>query len=161
MGDGGRCTVDLGPCEQAGIVSETIYRLARDPGDYRRAQALAKVRGAYQGPLGFPTVLAERDGKVVGFVSTHPKADAVLCDRLAVAEEIEKPARVIFKLAEAYERVMWMAGIRAYYIWIENGNTELLPLVTRLYGEPYHVDAEHHWFRVDLGARKHDNAHLH
>lgn len=140
-------------------MSETIYRLAKGPADYRRAQAIAKVRGAYQGPMGFPTVLAERDGEVIGFVSTHPKADAVLCDRLAVSGQIENPSRLVFRLAEAYERVMWMAGVRVFYIWIENGNEDLLPLVTRIYGNPYHVDAEHTWFRVDIGAR--NNAHLH
>jgi hypothetical protein len=132
-------------------MSETVYKLATTLADYRRAQALCKERGPYQGPMAFPTVLAWRGDEVIGFVSTHPDATAVLCDRVAIVEGA--PKKTVLSMMDAYERVLWAAGVRVYYIWIEKDNGQALTATAKLYGEPYHIDDEHAWFRIDLRGR--------
>lgn len=92
----------------------TLYRLATSPADYRKCHALMRASNPTSGntpKLGYPTVVAEKDGTVVGFISTvrHPK--------LIVAGPVHAPNGIIaLRLFEAYENFLWHAGVRGYLI---------------------------------------------
>ena len=86
----------------------TLYRLATTPADYRKCHKIIKPL-AWK--LSYPTVMAERDGDLLGFLSTlrHPKR--------VVAGPIHAPNGIVMlRLAEAYENFLWTAGVRVYLV---------------------------------------------
>lgn len=92
----------------------TKYRLATSPNDYKACRALfAENHGADPDhSLTFPTVLAERNGEVVGFLSTWDDKKALIAGPLEV-----KGGKNIFtfiRLIEAYENVMRSAGVTQF-----------------------------------------------
>lgn len=121
----------------------THYRLATCPVDYRKCRALMPEPV----PLSFPTVMAERNGQVVGFLATQPKKDAVVAGPLWLRE---RAPFVTLRLLEAYDNVMRAAGIAAYHFHIEGANPTWRSQVERLGFEPWHGDETGVWYRRTL-----------
>lgn len=112
---------------------DTTYRLARPGGEFNRLYALAKRAGGriHKGDFGFPTIVAERDGKVIGFVATKPDDRAVIAGPLVIEGEKGNPF-VFLRLAEAYENVMRLVGVKVYLHAIDKGRPEHVAFMERL-----------------------------
>lgn len=97
--------------------TSTHYRISTEldePNLHVMAQGLV--------PRRFPTVVAERDGQIIGFLGTHDRRDAILAGPL----EVELPsgrhrAVVAMRLIQAYENVLTLAGIDHYFYVAEPG----------------------------------------
>lgn len=84
---------------------KTTYRLAAVPSDYRAVRALSGTTER----MTWPTVVAERDGRIIGCFGTYFSDDAI------VAGAMHAPHAIVgLRLIEAYERVLRLAGVRSY-----------------------------------------------
>lgn len=125
----------------------TSYRLATTPADYRKCQALMRE---YREPvpLSFPTVMAERDGELIGFLSTHTKHGAVVAGPLVIREGLR--AFTMVRLIEAYDRVMWRAGVKSYHFHVSAANAQWREQIERFGMTPWHTDEQGAWFKREL-----------
>ena len=110
----------------------TTYRLAKPGGEYNRIYALCRRAGGRirKGDLNFPTVVAERGGEVIGFVSTKPCTEAVVAGPLVI--EGGKNPFVFLRLTEAYENVLRKAGVKVYLHEIDKDRPEHVAMMERL-----------------------------
>ena len=110
----------------------TTYRLARPGGEYNKLYAMARRAGGEcpKGSLGWPTVVAERDGEVIGFCSTIPANDAIWAGPLVI--EGGRNPFVFIRLAEAYENVMRAAGVKVFLHGIRKDNMRHVVMMEKL-----------------------------
>ena len=122
--------------------THTTYKLARPGGQYNALYAMAKRAGGRPriGDFGFPTVVAERGGKVIGFVATRPDERAVIAGPLVI-EGGPNPF-VFLRLAEAYENVLRAAGVKAYLHQIDKSRPEHVGFMERLGFVRWHENAD-------------------
>jgi len=129
------------------IPRDTHYRLACSPADYRRCRAFLAERMAVH-PLSFPTVYAERDGRVIGVLATQPPKKAIIAGPLAV--EGRSPFTAL-RLIEAYDRVMREAGVD-YHFHVAVANASWRRVVEQMGLRPFHEDEHGVWYRRILHA---------
>lgn len=114
--------------------AHTIFRLARAGGEFNKLYAIARKSGTPlpAGTLNFPTVLAERDGKVIGFLSTmkSPGLPGVWAGHMKLAKSPNMLLAI--RLAEAYEVVLRKAGVREYFHTVDKDRTEYIDMLGRL-----------------------------
>ena len=112
--------------------TRTTLRLARPGGEWNRLYAMAKRAGGhvYKGDFTFPTVVAERDGVVIGFLATQPTDAAVVAGPLVI-EGTRNPFLFI-RLVEAYENVLRAAGVKAYLHTIDKDRENHVEMMERL-----------------------------
>jgi hypothetical protein len=67
--------------------------------------------------LGFPVVVAVRNDKVIGFLSTQNRDDAVVAGPLEINLKIK--AFVCIALIEAYDNLMRNLGIKVYWFHVD------------------------------------------
>lgn len=93
--------------------SKTLYRLAEEA-DYETCyKILKKNKRPAHWQLNFPTVVAVRRGRVIGFLST------VKSDWALMAGPLESPnVFVSMRLAEAYENALRFMGVSRYCFFI-------------------------------------------
>lgn len=97
----------------------TIYRLADCATDYTACHRILRLHGRPDDwTLHFPTVVAIRSGKVIGFLST------VKCSWCLMAGPLEFLAPqgngiTMIRLGEAYEVVLRTMGVTRYCIAVE------------------------------------------
>lgn len=127
----------------------TSYRLM-NPEDKPRLRYLAKKWGQPLQKLGFPTVVAWRDGKIIGFISTLPRNDAVVAGPLVV--DIMNAGMVVLRLMEAYERVLGMAGASLYNIYVTNEHWS--DTISRALGTKALSHEGGYWHRRELDGRQ-------
>lgn len=90
---------------------KTLYRLASTAADYRACHALMRANANFNQQLHFPTVVADRDGKIWGFLSTNE------CDWCLMAGPLETQTPnpiMVMRLVEAYENVIRLMGVTRY-----------------------------------------------
>lgn len=101
----------------------TLYRLASISADYRACHAIMRANGNFDQQLHFPTVVAERDGRILGFLSTNE------CDWCLLAGPLETVGRnaiMALRLIEAYEAALRVMGITRYCFSISRANNSWL-----------------------------------
>lgn len=111
---------------------DTVVRLVNPGGEWNRLYAMAKRAGGkvHKGDFAFPTVVAVRNGEIVGFVATQPNPDAVVAGPLVIDGG---PNIFIFlRLAEGYENVLRLAGVKTYLHVIDKGRDEHVQMMERL-----------------------------
>lgn len=64
-------------------------------------------------PLGYPTVIAERDRKIIGFLTTSPRKDMISAGPMVVDVDGHK-IMVAVRLVDFYERILLTAGVTEY-----------------------------------------------
>lgn len=135
----------------------TEYKIAVTSDDYARCHQLEEATNPnYEDcEYAMPTIMAIREGQLVGFVATAPAAQtrAVVCYRGVVSKDLGKVSSVIVigRLLEHYEDFMRRMGIRWYHLVIDTWNTNFVHLAERSFGvAPYHVDKKLTWFRREL-----------
>lgn len=110
--------------------NSTIYRLARPGGEYNRIRSIVRREGFGVLHAMWPTVVAERGGRVVGVLATQRRDDMILAGPLAI-EGSANPIMFI-RLVEAYENVLRAARIRSYYFTVEKSNESQIARVKEL-----------------------------
>ena len=110
--------------------AHTKYRLARPGGEYNRLYALMQREMGIREPLGWPVVVAERDGRVVGFLGTAARDDVLIAGPLVI--EGGRNPIMFLHLTEAYENVLRLASINSYYFTVDEGNFEQVARVKSL-----------------------------
>lgn len=126
----------------------TTYRLATSPADYKRCQAFMREHQPPV-PLSFPTVMAERDGEMVGLLSTHTKHGAVVAGPLVLRKG---HGITMIRLIEAYDTVMWRAGVRSYHFHVSAGNAKWRSQIERAGLAAWREDEQGAWFKRSLHA---------
>lgn len=110
--------------------SATIYRIATDDDE---PSLLVMPNGLVA--RRFPTVVAERDGEIIGYLGTHDRHDVILAGPMDICLESERAKGVIAsRLIQAYETVLLLAGVDFYFYTVRNGKwreaTERSPRTT-------------------------------
>lgn len=101
----------------------TIYRLADCPNDYSACHKIMRANGSHDWDLHWPTVVAVRDGEIIGFLSSNK----VNWCQMAGPLELKKPSPfVVLRLIESYEYVMRYMGLTSYVFFIAKSNTRWL-----------------------------------
>lgn len=114
--------------------------------DKRRCRKIADAQGITD-PCSFPTVLAERDGQVLGFLATARSDKAVIAGPLVIAPEARRPVIVMMRLIEAYEVVLKRAGVVSFYFHVAEANPMWRRLVEKMGHKAYHRDDAGQWYR--------------
>lgn len=100
--------------------------MASSPKDYHACRELfAENHGANPSePFSFPTVVAERDGQVIGFLATSLKHNRIMAGPLEVLGG-RNPFTVI-RLFDAYNTVMKLAGIQQFEFYVKTNRVDEL-----------------------------------
>lgn len=121
----------------------TVYRLADNPRDYAACHAIQRANAAVDWTLHWPTVIAVRDGEVIGFLSSNK----VNWCQMAGPLELKRPsAFVALRLVEAYEQVMRFLGVERYCFFIARTNRPWLDQAFRLGLIPIRANDENIFF---------------
>ena len=135
----------------------TTYRLALGQDDFKKVYSTLKKWKVpnYQRSFVTPTCIAERDGKIVGVVTTGDPAErhAVVCDRVALDPKLDRQARMwtALRIVEMYDQVMKGLGMRWYHIPVDTKNQKGVDFIRRILGiEPYNVGETTTWFKREL-----------
>ncbi len=130
---------------------ETSYKLMA-PHDKKRCLELARHHGMETvARLEFPTVVAKRKGKILGFLSTRPTKDAIVAGPLVVGTEIKGP--IALRLVESYENVLRMAGVTSYLFYVTDPHWQRQ--VEDAFGiVPYHSENGRAWYKRELNGRQ-------
>lgn len=126
----------------------THYDLIYQKSDYRLAHNFMKSVGQEKIPLTFPTIMASREGEVVGMIGTRPHKDAIIAGPLLV--NLPHPQVVILHLFDSYELVMRKLGVEAYHFSIDKSNEQWKHIVEKALSlEPY-GETDEYWYRRSL-----------
>jgi hypothetical protein len=121
----------------------TLYRLAATPADYGRCRLLI---GAAK-PLRFPTVMAERDGVLVGVLGTEAAyPDKIVAGPLVVSAAIPNPAFLTVRLIDAYETELRRAGVKAYLFCTGLDNHRFVRWIQALGGREVSQCEGYRWY---------------
>lgn len=105
-------------------------------------------------PGTFPAIGAYRDGRLIGYVATQEREDAVVVDHLWVSPEIGHRAFVCVRLMEHYDSVLRSMGVVEYLAHVEADNWKWAHCLKRLGGPVSELgrDPEDagYWFRRRL-----------
>ena len=128
---------------------KTSYRIAEQK-DYKVCHKLLRESVLPDCPLHWPTVVAERDGKILGFLSTQTNQGFIEAGPLVVSDEISVKAFIALRLAEAYENILKLSGIHTYYFGIEKEREEWIEVIKKMGFEKYKEYDGIIWFRRRL-----------
>lgn len=109
--------------------AHTIYRLAVIE-DLPACNAILEAQFGQSWPLGFPTVVAERDGEILGLLSTNTECNwALMAGPLA----LKRPSFItVMRLCEAYEVVLRKMGVTRYCFFISVWNNKWIRQATEI-----------------------------
>lgn len=124
--------------------TSTLYRLADNPSDYRACHAILRANNQPKWTLHWPTVVAERDGKIIGFLATNKSNWCHLVGPL----ELAQPSHFItaIRLLEAYENLMRFLSVTSYCFFIERKNDKWLQAIKDFGFVPIKANPEAVWF---------------
>lgn len=130
---------------------ETRYTLMK-PHDRKRCEALAREYGIETVPrLDWPTVVAKRKGKILGFLSTRPTKSAIVAGPIVVGTDVKGP--VVMRLVEAYENVLRMAGVTSYLFYVTDLKWKR-QVETIFDIKPYGEEGGRFWYKRELDGRR-------
>jgi hypothetical protein len=132
---------------------DTSYQLAYSPNDFSRCHALLEGLHVERSRLAWPTVMALRGDVLIGCLSRIPSTQAVIAGPLAVTST--HPLLTTMRLVEAWEGVLWSAGIRSYHFGIQVPEHKAwLAIVEKLGLQPYDRSEQVVWFKRILEERQ-------
>lgn len=115
------------------------YRVAETNDEYAMCKRLLAATGGDAQELGFPTIMAMDDEKLVGFIATTPRTDMVLAGPL-VMDEAHGAAPLIFaQLARLYETAMQNIGITSFIFYTDERDSPIGRAMTAMFSHipPY------------------------
>ena len=111
--------------------SKIIYRLADCASDYTACHKILKLHGRPSDwKLHFPTVIAVKDKKVLGFLSTVKCSWSVLAGPLETLEP-QVNGIMILRLLEAYDVVLRTMGVTRYCFEVKKENDHWIKQINR------------------------------
>jgi len=130
----------------------TTYRLASTPSDYRECRTLAS-KTEYDAPMMWPTVMAERDDKLIGMLGTLKSDEAVIAGPVAFnGIGWRERVHTLIAMVDLYDGVMKKAGMVEYLFAIPGHMTRYIAQAKRYMGDQFAIDDDgEHWFRRRLG----------
>lgn len=129
----------------------TTIKLAIKPADYRKCHALMKATDSeFQGcQLSFPTVMAFREGKLIGFLSTSPRKDGLVAEPIVM--NVEGNASFLYiKLVEAYDDLLRAGKVPSYFFHIPQSYADYIRLIEKAGFERIGEDEVGVWYRRSL-----------
>ena len=119
----------------------TSYRLAKDDEIPNVIRYLGNV--VYR--IGWPTVIAEHEGKILGVFSTHDTDEAIIAGPIKANTSF-----IALRLVEAYENVMKFLGIAGYMFSVGKSDLRWLRIVRKFQVTEFQEDENLIWFRRRL-----------
>jgi hypothetical protein len=126
------------------IPRDTVYRVAASPADYKACRAL---QGAPADRLTFPTIMAERGGRLIGFLGTQPRRDMILAGPLVIEGG---SVFTVIRLVEVYDAIMRKAGVSRYVVGSRAERPIVAQLARRLGVAPWLVEGETTYFQREV-----------
>lgn len=126
----------------------TNFIIASNAADYEVCQMLLDKHDLKRGPMTYPTVMAIRDDRLVGFVSTWPSEDAIVVGRSAI--DVTPSQFLLKRLVEEYEKLLVSFGVTTYFIPIDVDQPHMWGQMEALLGEPHSVDNDLRWYKRNL-----------
>ena len=128
----------------------TDFRLARTSGDYRKCHQLVRNLNVDNKTFSFPTILAERDGELIGLMGTIPVNGAIVAGPLVVKVD-GNPGPVMIRLVEAYDNLLRGIGVKCYLFFLFPKDKRQREMVERaLDTPPLKVENGKIWYRRDV-----------
>lgn len=103
----------------------TEYKIATTPAEYIDCHGLMEE----DEELFYPTVMAVRDGKAIGMISTDNGEDNLFATHI-----IANSIFTCIGLYELYEQTLSNLGIEHYLFSVEKENTKLINIIKKLFG---------------------------
>lgn len=125
----------------------TDYRLAAGPADYAKAHALVRGEGWEEHELSFPTIMAIKDGELVGILATHIVNNTIMAGPLVIKSDGEKRRLwTMIRLIELYENVMREAGIKQFIFAVPKDLTTYLYQIQEVLKMTPYAEKDGHLF---------------
>lgn len=125
------------------------YTLA-EKGDYRYLQKLAPDDDGFT----WPTVVARREGKVIGFAASNPHKTQLVLGRAWVDPSLRMPGVILLRLMEAYDNVAIALKQTRYTIVVEEGD-RVEQLIEKLQlGTRYAERGKYRYYNRELRAKE-------
>jgi hypothetical protein len=127
---------------------KTLYRVADNSGDYKKCHALLReFMPEEERTFNWPTVVAERDGEIVGFLATYVVKGFIEAGPMVIAVEGHK-SFVALRLVEAYENLLQLLGYKSYIFSIKKSNKKWVEAVERGGNlKPYSETEDYFWYQ--------------
>lgn len=129
-------------------LGNTKYKVAVTPRDYQICHNLADKEGFLHNTYSFPTIMAIKEGELVGFISTHIEGESIVCGPLVVKTD-RNHAMTLVRLVEAYDLALRSMGIE-WYIFHTPKNGKLEQLAEKIGFKPYEERDGEVFFLRDL-----------
>ena len=125
--------------------SKIIYRLADCASDYTACHKILKLHGRpADWKLHFPTVVAIKDNKIFGFLSTVKSSWCVMAGPLEMLDQQLNGIHIL-RLLEAYEVVLRTMGVTSYCFTVQRSNKHWYNQLLRGGNQPFTSD-EKAWY---------------
>jgi hypothetical protein len=128
-----------------------VYRLAAQT-DYARCHALAREVGYDGGSYGWPTMLVERDGALLGFAASRYDATRLVLGPVVMQPQLRTKGLLMLRAVLGLEAVYTQAGITSYVLGSSDPGVQR---VIEAWGCPrIGVQEGEVWYRRDLAPQK-------
>ena len=126
---------------------KTLYRVADNSGDYKKCHALLReIAPEEDRAFNWPTVVAERDGEIIGFLSTRDLRGRLEAGPLIIGVEGHK-SFVALRLIEAYENLLSLLGYKGYIFSVVKSNPKWVKSVEQGANlKPYAETEDRFWY---------------
>lgn len=127
---------------------KTSYLILSSSKDRKEAERFLADSSVQFSDLKFPTVIARRNGSVIGVMGTIPNDKAILAGPVHVQVN-GNPSFVLKDLVTAYENVLKAAGVTMYNFFIAEDNDKFLNVFAKLpkLYDRYAIEEGRVWFR--------------
>lgn len=99
------------------MIPTDSYRIA-EKHDYRTLQRLAPDEDGYT----FPTIIARRDSRVIGFAASNPDKRFLRLGRMWIDPSLRVPGIIAIRLLDAYDMVARQLKQHWYVIVLDKGS---------------------------------------
>lgn len=98
-------------------------------------------------PLIFPTIVALRQGEIIGFLGTMTPHDIITAGPLVFRPGIQGKGFLLSRMWQLYEQTFRTIGILQYHFFVETSNTEWLQQVYRIgFQAVAYAEEGYQWF---------------
>lgn len=127
------------------------YRLAQQA-DYARCHALARQVGYEGGSYGWPTMLVERDGTLLGFAASRYDGQRLVLGPVVMRQDLRIKGQLMLRAVLGLEAVYTQAGITSYVLGSSDPGVQR---VIEAWGCPrIGHDGSEVWYRRDLAPQE-------
>ena len=127
----------------------TDYRIAESGADYSKCHSFIRDNHFQDPPITFPTIMAERKGKLVGVLGTHKSNKAIIAGPLI----INTPGNNAFvgvRLIEGYEKVLATLKVKTYVAAMWKHQPDWIRMASAVGFEPLAVENGVVWMKRTL-----------